>query len=155
MMKDVATTGLSVSKKTKVIAVTVVVTWALNLILNNILIRLIGNQGAALSKMLSMMVFFALTLYFAQKVYPIPYELKRIALLLMVGAFLYGISLLINPLNTIPRLATKSILIVLYPFILHVFNFYEAVELDRIRGGWDKWLNFGELTENMKRLIKK
>jgi O-antigen/teichoic acid export membrane protein len=155
MMKDVATTGLSISKKTKVIAVTVVITWALNLILNNILIRLMGIQGAALSKTLSMLVFFALTLYYSQKVYPIPYELKRIALMLTIAAAIYGISLLINPLNVIPRLAIKSLLVASFPFLLYVFKFYETVELDRIRGGWDKWRNFGLLSENLKRLVKK
>jgi O-antigen/teichoic acid export membrane protein len=155
MMKDVATTGLSVSKKTKVIALTVVVTWALNLILNNILIRLMGNQGAALSKMLSMFVFFAMTIHFAQKVYPIPYEMKRIGLMLIVAATLYGISLLINPLSVMPRLALKSLLLVSFPLVLYVFKFYEAVELDRIRSGWDKWRNFGLLSENLKRLVKK
>ena len=96
MMKDVVTTGLSISKKTKVIAFTVIVTAALNLALNSILIRLLGNQGAALSKMLSMLVFFVLTLYYAQKVYPIPYEMKRITVMLLTAGGLYGISFLFN-----------------------------------------------------------
>jgi O-antigen/teichoic acid export membrane protein len=151
----VATTGLSISKKTKVIAVTVVITAALNLLLNNILIRLLGNQGAALSKMLSMFVFFALTLYYSQKVYPIPYELKRITMMLFVAGGLYGISLIFNSWFLIPRLALKSLVILSYPFVLYLFRFYEPMELNRIKGGWEKWRKPGEFHENIQRLIKK
>jgi len=155
MMKDVATTGLSISKKTKVIAATVMVTAVLNLILNIILIRLWGNQGAALSKMLSMLVFFALTMYYAQKVYPIPYEMKRIAIMLIIAAGLYGISVLINPWYLFPRLAAKSIIILSYPFVLYLFGFYQPTELTAIRSGWNKWRNPGEFKENILRLLKK
>jgi len=155
MMKDVATTGLSISKKTRVIAFTVIITALLNLILNNILIRLMGNQGAALSKMLSMIVFFALTLYYSQRVYPIPYEMKRIAMMLVVAAGLYGISVIFNSWSLVPRLAIKSVLIISYPFVLFLFRFYEPVELERIKGGWNKWKNPGEFRENIQRLIKK
>jgi O-antigen/teichoic acid export membrane protein len=155
MMKDVATTGLSISKKTKVIAATVIITAVLNLILNILLIRLWGNQGAALSKMLSMLVFFALTLYFAQKVYPIPYEMKRIAIMLIIAAGLYGISVLFNPWNVVPRLAAKSILICSYPFVLYLIRFYEPAELKAFRSGWNKWRNPVEFKENILRLIKK
>lgn len=155
MMKDVATTGLSISKKTKVIAFTVIITATLNLLLNNILIRLMGNQGAALSKMLSMFVFFALTLYYAQKVYPIPYEIKRIMIMLLVAAGLYGISVFFNSWAIVPRLAVKSVVIISYPFVLYFFSFYEPIELDRIKGGWNKWRKPGEFRENIQRLIKK
>jgi O-antigen/teichoic acid export membrane protein len=155
MMKDVATTGLSISKKTKVIAVTVIITAVLNLILNNVLIRLFGNQGAALSKMLSMIVFFWLTLHYAQKVYPIPYEMKRIILLLIVAAGLYGLSVIFNSWSLIPRLFIKSLILASFPFVLYLFRFYEPVELERIRGGWVKWSNPAEFRENIHRLIKK
>jgi O-antigen/teichoic acid export membrane protein len=155
MMKDVATTGLSISKKTKVIAFTVIITAFINLILNIVLIRLWGNQGAALSKMLSMLVFFALTLFYAQKVYPIPYELNRIAIMLIIAAGLYGISVLFNSWTIVPRLAAKSIIIVSYPFVLYLFHFYQVSELNALRNGWDKWRNPVELKENILRLIKK
>jgi O-antigen/teichoic acid export membrane protein len=155
MMKDVATTGLSISKKTKVIAATVIITAVLNLILNIVLIRLFGNQGAALSKMISMMVFFALTLYYAQKVFPIPYEMKRIAMMLLTAAGIYGISVLFNAWNLVPRLAAKSILILSFPFVLYLLRFYEALELETMKYGWSKWRNPAEFQENLRRLINK
>lgn len=155
MMKDVATTGLSISKKTKIIAATVIITAVLNLILNIVLIRLYGNQGAALSKMLSMFVFFALTFYFAQKIYPIPYEMKRIAIMLLTAAGLYGISLLFNLWSVVPRLAAKSVLIVVFPFALYLLGFYENTELNNIRSAWQKWRHPSEFITNVLQLIKK
>ncbi len=155
MMKDVATTGLSITKKTKVIAVTVIITAVLNLLLNAALIPLMGNQGAALSKMLSMFVFFALTYYYAQKMYPIPYELKRVMLLLILAAGMYIISVLFNSWDLLPRIISKSVLIIAYPFVLYIFRFYEPMEIARIKSGWDKWSNPGQFRENIQRLIKK
>jgi O-antigen/teichoic acid export membrane protein len=155
MMKDVVTTGLSISKKTKVIAFTVIVTAVINLILNIVLIRLWGNQGAALSKMLSMLVFFALTLYYAQRNYPISYEKKRIAIMLIIAAGLYGISVVFNSWDLIPRLAAKSIVILSYPFVLFLFRFYHPAELLVLQSGWHKWHNPAEFKQNILRLIKK
>ena len=152
MMKDVATTGLSITKKTKIIALTVILTAVLNLMLNIVLIRWFGNQGAALSKLLSMMVFFVLTFYFAQKAYPIPYELKRVFLMLLVAAGIYSISLLFNTLEVVPRIAVKTSLVILYPFVLFLLGFYHDTELDSIRSGWRKWSNPSAFAENVRRL---
>ena len=154
MMKDVATTGLSITKKTKVIAITVVVTAVLNLMLNIVLIHWFGNQGAAISKMISMMVFFVLTLYFAQKAYSIPYELKRVGLMLVVGAVIYIISLLFNTLEVIPRVAFKTSLIILYPFVLFLVGFYHETELSNIRSEWYKWKKPSAFAENVRRFTK-
>lgn len=155
MMKDVATTGLSISKKTKIIAVTVAITAVLNLILNYLLIPLFGNQGAALSKMLSMLVFFLLTFFYAQKEYPIPYEMKRIFLMLIVSAGLYIVSMFFNSWSIIPRLAAKTALILSYPFVLHLFSFYEDIELQAIMGAWNKWRKLAEFKENIRRIMNK
>ena len=155
MMKDVATTGLSITKKTKVIAVTVVLTAVLNLLLNATLIPLLGNQGAALSKMLSMFVFFTLTYYYAQKMYYIPYELKRIFIMFILAGGMYLISLLFNPWDLIPRLTMKFILILSYPFVLYLVGFYEAHEIELIKGGWKQWSKPSALRENIQRLLKK
>jgi peptidoglycan biosynthesis protein MviN/MurJ (putative lipid II flippase) len=130
----------------------VILTAVLNLMLNIVLIRWFGNQGAALSKLLSMMVFFVLTFYFAQKAYPIPYELKRVFLMLLVAAGIYSISLLFNTLEVVPRIAVKTSLVILYPFVLFLLGFYHDTELDSIRSGWRKWSNPSAFAENVRRL---
>lgn len=155
MMKDVVTTGLSISKKTKVIAFTVIIAASINLILNYILIKLMGNQGAALSKMLSMFVFFWLTFYYAQKVYPIPYELKRIFLMMSVAAALYIFSMLFNSWQTFPRLGVKMLIVLSFPIILYFAGFFEKLEIDTIKRGWKMWRDPSAIAENFNRLIKK
>jgi hypothetical protein len=114
-----------------------------------------GNLGAALSKLLSMIVFFVLTYYYAQKMFTIPYEMKRITLLLFIAALLYIVSLVFNPLNLMLRITLKSGLILSFPFILHIFKFYEPMELERVRSGWNKWRDPAELKNNIYRLINK
>jgi O-antigen/teichoic acid export membrane protein len=155
MMKDVATTGLSISKKTSIIAVTVIITALLNILLLSILIPLWGNQGAALAKMISMIVFFGLTYYYSQKEFPIPYEPGRLFILLIAGAALYLVSLLFNGWEVIPRMVVKTILLISYPFVLYVFRFYEPFELRLLQSGWDKWKNPKELIINFTRLFTK
>jgi O-antigen/teichoic acid export membrane protein len=155
MLKDLATTGLSITKHTKIIAVTVIISAVINIVLNYLLIRLMGNHGAALSKLLTMIVFFALTLHYSQKVYPIPYELKRVAILLVIAAIFFLISLLFNGLPVILRLAGKSILVLAYPFVLYLLKFYSSVEITMIRSGWEKWSNLSDFKTNVNRLINK
>jgi len=153
MMKDMSITGLSITKKTKIIAMGVLVVTLLNLVLNNVLIRIMGNQGAALSKLLSMLVFFWIMMHDAQKAYPIPYEGRRLAVILLSAAGLYLFSTLFNPWPTLPRLVAKSFLTLSYPFILYLLKFYEPVEIDRIRTGLRLWSNPSALKENIKRMI--
>jgi len=155
MMKDVAVTGMNIAKKTTSIAITVVITAVLNLILNMLLIPVWGNQGAALSKLLAMMVFFILTLYASQKQYPIPYELKRISIMLVTAALLYGVSLFFNNWNVILRLSAKSFLVIAYPFVLYLLGFYEAVELQMIQGFCKKWGSPRNIAANVSQLVKK
>jgi O-antigen/teichoic acid export membrane protein len=155
MLKDLATTGLSITKHTKIIAVTVIISAVVNIVLNYLLIRLMGNHGAALSKLLTMIVFFALTLHYSQKVYPIPYELKRVAILLAIAAIFFFISLLFNGLPVILRLACKSMLVLAYPFVLYFLKFYSSVEITMIRSGWEKWSNLSDFKTNVNRLINK
>lgn len=153
MMKDVATTGLSIAKKTKIIALTVLATAVLNLMLNIVLIHFLGNQGAALSKMLSMMFFFTITLFYAQKIYPIPFELKRVSIMLITAAALYGVSVIFNTWDTIPRLVVKTLLILSYPFVLHLIKFYNASELKNINSEWTRWRNPAEFSRNLRQLL--
>ena len=155
MMKDVAVTGMNIAKKTSLIAATVIITAALNLSLNFVFIPLIGNQGAALSKMISMFVFLGLTYYASQRQYSIPYEIKRLAILLVSAAVLYGASTFLNHFSVFPRITIKIIVILAYPFVLYLFKFYEPVELELLKSGWGKWKDPGKLRENIKRLIYK
>jgi O-antigen/teichoic acid export membrane protein len=152
MLRDVAYTGLNISKRTRIIAFLIFLAALLNILLNQIFIPRWSFYGAAIATTLSQIIFFGSVLYFAQRYYPIPYELNKIILMVVTGIVLYFIGLLFDPLPLVFRLPLKFLLIVVFPFILFLFHFYEPVELVRMRQIWDKWHNPGNWGKNLSKI---
>lgn len=145
--------GLMVKKKTKIISYITISVSILNLGLSILLVYYFRSMGAATASLLSQSLFFLLTYFQAQKHYHIPYELKKIFTMVLTGAAIVIISfLLVNPMALLPRIILKFALIVLFPVILYFFNFYESIELDRLRGAWHKWKNPNKWRENLKQI---
>lgn len=154
MMKDMAIIGLQITKKTGIIASVVVVVSALGLIFNFLLVPYFHNWGAAVARLLASLIFFLLTYYYAQKQYNIPYEMKKLLMMILVGALLYIPAELINDMNIIIRLMGKTMLLGMYPFLLYLLGFFEPVELIAIRAGWSKWRQPTHWFDNLKGLMK-
>ncbi len=128
-----ASTGLNIAMKTKTIALLTVLVALLNIGLNILLIRQFGYIGAAVATLISHIVFSILTYRLAQKTYPVPYELNKVYLVIIVSLVLMAVSFLTNDFSLLWRLIVKSGLIMLFPVILYFFKFYEAIELERIQ----------------------
>jgi len=143
MLKHVSTTGLTIKKRTAVLARMVVAVAILNIVLNLLLIPSLGIIGASLATLISRIAHFGIIYYFAQKAYKIPYELKKIIIVIVVGIVLYLLSLLTTDLVLIPRLGIKLILVILFPILLYPLGFYEEIELIRIKQAWQKLRNPG------------
>jgi O-antigen/teichoic acid export membrane protein len=152
MLRDVAYTGLNITKRTRIIALLIFSAALLNILLNQIFIPRWSFYGAAVATTLSQIIFFGSVLFFAQRHYPIPYELNKIILMILAGVGLYLTGLIIYPLPLILRLSLKFLLIASFPFILLAFHFYEPVELERIRQIWDKWHNPGKWGKNLGKI---
>lgn len=152
MLRDMALTGINISKKTYYTARIILISLIVNIILNGIFVHYFGALGAAISVVLSQFLFFILVYHYAQKTYYIPYELKKIALIVMVSFGLYLLSLLFAEFSLILRVGLKTVLIVLLPFILRFFNFYEDIELQKIKEFWNKWKNLNNFPKNLKSL---
>lgn len=150
MLKDVSLIGLNIVKKTKIMAFLIIIVAVLNLILNLILIPIFQYFGAALATLISQIVFFIAVLLYSQKYYPIPYEIHKVVTMILVGGVLYALSLLTTDLVLFYRVFIKSLLIISFPFVLYPLKFYETVELDRIKGAWDKWKNPLNWRDNIK-----
>jgi O-antigen/teichoic acid export membrane protein len=105
-----------------------------------LLIQPFGFYGASIATTFSQLAFFIAVYYFAQKQLYIPYELRKILLMVIVGIFLYLAGALINDLPLIWRLMIKTLLIIAFPFILYLFRFYEPVELQRLMELKQKWI---------------
>jgi O-antigen/teichoic acid export membrane protein len=151
-LKDVTIYGLHVAKKTRVIGYIVVFSSILSLCLNLLLIPIWDITGSALATLISQLVYFYACFYFSQRIFYVPYEMKKIYILLIVGGILSFSGLLINHLDVLPRLLIKAFLILSYPFLLYLVKFYEPVELAAIKGFFQKWKQLHKLGENIKSL---
>jgi len=136
----------------KIISTVAITAAAINFLLNIILIPLLGTIGAAVSTAVAQ-IAAAIWLYFLVGKYDtIVYETGKIIKCLIIAAGFYIISLLIDDFNLVWRLVIKSILLVLFFYFLFLWNFFEKIELDRIRGGWIKWTNLKEFRRNISQI---
>lgn len=153
-LKDFSVYGLHFAKKTKVIGSIVVFSTIVSLICNIIFIPLWGITGAALATLISQIIYWVACYHFAQKAYFIPYELRKIFIMLFWGAILSFSSLLLNNLDLLPRLLIKASCFLSFPVVLYFSNFYEPIELQVLRGFVAKWSNLGKFRENLISLKK-
>ena len=75
----------------------------------------------------------AMTKYFAQRAYRIPYQLVRLAKVLGVSAFTYLAMMLATPASSWQTLVLRAGLVLLFPVGLLVLRFFEPHELAEIR----------------------
>jgi O-antigen/teichoic acid export membrane protein len=151
-LKDFSVYGLHFAKKTRIIGSIVVISTILSLVLNIIFIPVWGITGAAVATLLSQFIYWLACYYFSQKVFFIPYEIRKITIMFLCGAALSFSSLLLNGMDLVPRMFIKTVCLVSFPFILYLFNFYEPVELQSIRGFINKWSNIKNLKSNLSSL---
>jgi len=151
-MKEVTVYGLHIAKKTRIIGIIVVFSTFMSLVLNILLIPIWDITGAAIATLLSQFIYWFACFYFSQKVFYIPYEIRKILVMLFVGAALSFSGLLINGMDLIPRMAIKTICLLSFPFILYPFRFYEPLELQAIRGFVSKWSKIQNFKKNLNSL---
>ncbi len=152
MLRDISYTGLNIMKKTRVIAITILFAAGFNILLNVLLIPVSAFYGAAAATTLSQLIFFLAVFFLAQKYYPIPYEMKKITTMILIGAILYFSGIWMNEWPLFIRLLFKGLLILTFPFILFLLKFYEPIELERIGQFWHKWHNPLNWSKNLPRL---
>ena len=90
-------------------------------------------RGAALAFFGSQTLTTAVTAYFAQRAYPIPYEVARLSKVLGVGAITYLAMTIASPASLWQTVALRVALAMLFPLGLLVLRFFEPHELAEIR----------------------
>ena len=151
-LKDVTIYGLHFAKKTRIIGIIVIFSTVLSLVLNILLIPVWDITGAAVATLISQFIYFFVCYYYSQKVFYIPYEMRKIVIMFVIGAALSFSSLLINGMDLLPRLILKTAGVISFPFILYLFKFYEPVEIQSIRGFLAKWAQFRNIKSNLNSL---
>jgi len=151
-MKEVTVYGLHIAKRTRILGIIVVFATIISFALNMLLIPIWSITGSAVATLLSQFIYWLACYYFSQKVYFIPYEMRKIIVLLVTGSVLSFSALFINGMDLLPRLLIKTGCLISFPFILFIFNFYEPVELQAIRGFVSKWSKIKNFRSNVNSL---
>lgn len=154
MMRECCLIGLQVTKKTKIISYVIVSITILNFVLNMILVPVMGMYGAALATTLVQFVAWFACYVYAQRYYPIPYELSKVGKVLVVGTVLYLAGIMVNGVNMWIGIVIKCGILASYPFLLYWWHFYEQEELVNLKGAWVKWSNLQNLKENIRNIKK-
>jgi len=123
--------GISLAKKTKLIAVIAISSAILNTILNYTLIPVIGLSGAAYATLISAVCAFLLHQALSNKYYPIPYEFKVFVYFVLVLIASYGVVSIFNEINLI-SITVKTIYLLLLLVSL-IFLLIEKKHLKKMK----------------------
>jgi O-antigen/teichoic acid export membrane protein len=107
-----------------------------NVALNLILVPPLGIVGAGLALVASYMVVVGLMYGFTQRLFPVPYEWRRLARVALVSAALVGLGELLLPGEGALGLALRVLVWLAYPAVLLLSGFFTAEErgwLSRLR----------------------
>jgi O-antigen/teichoic acid export membrane protein len=101
---------------------------AVNVGLNFWLIPAYGMVGAAISTLAAYIVLFIAMSYYSQRIYPVPYQWRRVVTAVAVAGAL-TVAARAGGLSLLPSLLTVAV----YPLVLAPFGFYHRAELKRLR----------------------
>jgi O-antigen/teichoic acid export membrane protein len=120
-MEDHLSTGIWLKKKTERISVVVLLSGAVNIGLNFVLIPYLGMYGAVLSTLLSFMVRNVGLYYLSNQLYPIPFEWGRLSFIFGISIILYLIGNSFQGLNLWVGVLTDLGLWICFPLVVYVF----------------------------------
>jgi len=109
-----------------------VVATAANIVLNLVLIPPLGIVGAALALVASYLVVLVLMYAFTQRLFPVPYEWGRLALLFAVASSLVAAGELLLPTGGAIGLVSRIAVWLAYPLVLWAAGFPTAEERSAI-----------------------
>ncbi|MCX7797072.1 MAG: oligosaccharide flippase family protein [Melioribacter sp.] len=130
-MRLTASLGMMLTKNTKHIATITLGAALLNIILNFILVPHFGIIAAALNTFIAFVVFYYVTQVISDKYYKIPYENKKLIIMILVGIILSVLGYLFE--DVIFYQVIKLILFISFPFILFLLGFYETGEINALK----------------------
>jgi O-antigen/teichoic acid export membrane protein len=121
-------TIMLVEKRTKWVPVFTGTAAAANVVLNLLFIPRFGIVAAAITTAVSYALLFALVFLSAQRMRPLPYEYRRVALILAAGVGVYSLSLLGRAMLPSVSLLVKAGALVAFPVLLWILGFPNEVE---------------------------
>ncbi len=132
-MQYIISLGFQYVKKNSYNVLVVSISAVINLALNILFVKYWDFLGAAVATLISFFIMTLLTYYFSQRLFPIKFEVVKIAKMIILGIALFLISLFIIDVNFWLDLFLKLILIGAFPVLLYFLNFYEPIEIETMK----------------------
>ncbi|MFC2088894.1 polysaccharide biosynthesis C-terminal domain-containing protein, partial [Calditrichota bacterium] len=148
--------GILITKNTNKIPIIVLISLGMNISLNLLLVPRLSFMGTAIAMMTTSISQTVLTYFFSRKEFPVKWEFKKIALMLAVAVVLCVITTFFDSYDLVYRILIKGGILLTFPFLLYLFNFYEEIELETINiyqilNSKHKWQN---LFINAREILK-
>ncbi len=105
---------------------------ATNIVLNLVLVPPLGIVGAGLALVASYLVVVVLMYVFTQRLFPVPYEWRRLALIVLSAAALIGAGEALLPTSGFVGLVSRTALWLAYPAVLYAVGFLHEEERSRL-----------------------
>jgi len=99
-----------------------------NVALNLVLVPSLGIVGAGLALVASYLVVVALMYVFTQRLFPVPYEWRRLTRVVLASAALVALGELAMPTEGIAGLLGRGVIWALFPLVLLAGGFFSAQE---------------------------
>jgi O-antigen/teichoic acid export membrane protein len=103
-----------------------------NVVLNLLLVPSQGIVGAGIALVASYVVVIALMYAFTQRLFPVPYEWRRLGLIAISAAAVVGAGELLLPTAGFAGLAGRAVLWLAYPAVLFAIGFLHEEERSRL-----------------------
>ncbi len=126
-------TGIAIAKKTRYIAYVNGIAMGVNVLLNWLLISHYGILGAVISMNCSYLVTTILTLFFAQKTYPIPFDYKKIILIFTSSIVIFIVSIFVPVDNLIVNTILKLLLYFIFVSLFFICKILPQEIVAKIR----------------------
>ena len=121
-------TGILVQRKTMWDTWVSVISLAVILLWNYLFVPRFGLLGAATSNLAGFVVRLGLIYYISQRLYPIPFEIGRLSILLVSAGAWYGLSQLFTYSSPWLTLCARTGFVLLFPLALFCIRFYRDGE---------------------------
>ena len=123
-------TGILVQRKTMWDTWVSIVSLAVILLWNYLFVPRFGLLGAATSNLAGFVVRLGLIYYISQRLYPIPFEIGRLSILLVCAGGWYALSQLFTFPSAWLTLCARAGFVLLFPIALFCIRFYRDGELE-------------------------
>ena len=114
---------------------------ALNIGLNFLLIPAFGILGAAINTLVAFFVLDILSNMASNKYYKIRFENYKLFKIFFIGTVLFFLSSYFDESIMVIKFPIKTFVIIIYPFVLFYWKFFDDNEVQALHGAVTKWKN--------------